>query len=411
MRKESDIMNMKVYESMCYSLAKAYTTGVRLYQDGTPLYYFSPYCIEPDPLGPFLSQIIDSGHDVGIITTSLYQFYAFLTLKPGLRLILGPTRALKDSGQEMEELLAILRIEEEKKNAYVRWLCSAPVINIQRLAWLLVSLVIMLQKRPFAIEEVWMESSPESIQNSVQIEYIGNRMNNIEDMGLSQAVEQSLSWEQLVCSYVENGQTDQLKELFSAPPKVYTGSIVYDELRQIKNRGIAMADSVSKAAIRGGLDVQQAFLTMELYIQKLELMQDCPTVERLFQEMVIDFAEQVEKLRCPADDKRHFCRMCIQYISRNVFAPIRTESMAKELGYSRSYLCSRFKQEMGLSITQYIQQEKIEEAKRLLRFSNYNLSEVASLLNFSSQSHFQTVFKRITGETPLEYRKKVKVIK
>ena len=45
MRKESDIMNMKVYESMCYSLAKAYTTGVRLYQDGTPLYYFSPYCI------------------------------------------------------------------------------------------------------------------------------------------------------------------------------------------------------------------------------------------------------------------------------------------------------------------------------------------------------------------------------
>ena len=55
-----------------------------------------------------------------------------------------------------------------------------------------------------------------------------------------------------------------------------------------------MADSVSKAAIRGGLDVQQAFLTMELYIQKLELMQDCPTVERLFQEMVIDFAEQVE---------------------------------------------------------------------------------------------------------------------
>lgn len=190
-------MNMEVYKSMCYSLAKAYTTGVRLYKNELPLYYYSPYNMEPDPVAPFLHQIIHSEHEVGIITTSLYQFYAFMTLKPGLRLIIGPTRALTDTGKEMDELLAILRIGQEEKENYVRWLCSAPLINIERLAWLLVSLVTVLQGRPLSIEDVWMERPPKSSRKEVQTEAIGNRMNNMEDMGISQAIRQSLSWEQL----------------------------------------------------------------------------------------------------------------------------------------------------------------------------------------------------------------------
>lgn len=100
-------MDVEICKAICYSLAKAYTTGVRLYQDDTLLYYYSLYHIEPDPIGPFLHQITDSGQQTGIITTPLCQFYAFLTLEPGLRLIIGPTRAVKDEGQELDEQLAV----------------------------------------------------------------------------------------------------------------------------------------------------------------------------------------------------------------------------------------------------------------------------------------------------------------
>lgn len=79
---------------------------------------------------------------------------------------------------------------------------------------------------------------------------------------------------------------------------------------------------------------------------------------------------------------------------------IRADQMARELGYTRAYLCTRFKQEVGVSLTRYVQQEKVAEAKRLLRFTDQELGDISALLGFSSQSHFQTVFKQITGETP-----------
>ena len=75
----------------------------------------------------------------------------------------------------------------------------------------------------------------------------------------------------------------------------------------------------------------------------------------------------------------------------------------------RIILCTRFKQEVGVSLTRYVQQEKVAEAKRLLRFTDQELGEIAALLGFSSQSHFQTVFKQITGETPMAYRRNSQV--
>lgn len=178
-----------------------------------------------------------------------------------------------------------------------------------------------------------------------------------------------------------------------------------DGLRQMRNMGICTAALSSRAAIRGGLDPQDAFLTSDLYIQKLELMTDPAAIERLIQEMMIDYARRVERLRRPEAGQDRFFRLCAQYVSRNIFTTIRAEQMAKELGYTRAYLCTRFKQEAGVSLTRYVQQEKVVEARRLLRFTDQELGEIAALLGFSSQSHFQTVFKQITGETPMACRR------
>ena len=89
-----------------------------------------------------------------------------------------------------------------------------------------------------------------------------------------------------------------------------------------------------------------------------------------------------------------FFRMCAQYVSENLFSSIKAQQMADALGYTRAYLCTRFKQEAGISLSRYIQQEKIAEARRLLQFTDQGLGEIAALLDFSSQSHFQTVFRK-----------------
>lgn len=125
--------------------------------------------------------------------------------------------------------------------------------------------------------------------------------------------------------------------------------------------------------------------------------------------MIIDFSEQVEKLLNPKGKTSQLYKRCARYVSEHLFSPIRIGEMSQVLGYSRAYLCTCFKQESGMSLVQFIQQKKIAEAKKLLQFTNQELGQISALLGYSSQSHFQTVFKKFTGETPMSYRRKMNI--
>lgn len=402
-------MDIETGIALCRGLAKSYSTAVRLYEGELSLFYYSVSHMCPDPLGPYLRQILDCKAEAGIITTPLYQFYGFLTLPDGRRVILGPTRILQEDGKNTELLLAMLGLRPEERENYLRLLRSAPIISADRFAWLLASLMTALRGNVFPVEQVWLQICPESSRTSIRAGFAKHQLDTANDENIRQTVAQSYAWEQLVVSYVENGQPELLRELFSAPPNIQAGRIAHDGLRQVKNMGICTATGVSRAAIRGGLDPQQAFSMSDLYIQKLELMGDVSTVERLIQEMMLDFAEQVEKLRQPTGGESRFYRMCARYVSEHLFTAIRAEEMAQAMGYTRAYLCTRFKQEAGTSLTQYIQKEKTAEAKRLLQFTDQDLGQIAALLAFSSQSHFQTVFRKTTGETPMAYRRRTKI--
>lgn len=94
-------------------------------------------------------------------------------------------------------------------------------------------------------------------------------------------------------------------------------------------------------------------------------------------------------------------------MDENLYAPLRVEEVAAALGDSRSYLSTRFRQQTGMTLTRYILQEKVFEAQWLLQFSEESLLDIANTFGFSSQSHFQNVFKSVTGETPMAFRRRV----
>ena len=72
---------------------------------------------------------------------------------------------------------------------------------------------------------------------------------------------------------------------------------------------------------------------------------------------------------------------------------------------SASYLSALFSQVERVSITEYTLRQRISAAQNLLQFSDYPIGLIAEYLCFCSQSYFSTVFKRVTGRTPLNYRK------
>ena len=131
----------------------------------------------------------------------------------------------------------------------------------------------------------------------------------------------------------------------------------------------------------------------------------CPTLQCLLQTLVLDFTEQVNAVR----GGTHTSKLTIavsNYILHHLSDAITTEAIAKELFMSRSHLSHSFKSETGMALSDFIMLKKIEEAKKLLRYSDKSLSAISTYLGFSSQSHFSRVFKKYTSENPSVYRNK-----
>ena len=120
--------------------------------------------------------------------------------------------------------------------------------------------------------------------------------------------------------------------------------------------------------------------------------------------MVLDYTEQEARLRngnSPANVETDVSN----YVQHHLSEPINVEALAKSLFLSRTYLAAKFKKESGTTLTDFILKEKVEEAKRLLRYTDKHATAIAAYLGFSSQSHFANVFKKYTNKSPNEYRK------
>ena len=78
--------------------------------------------------------------------------------------------------------------------------------------------------------------------------------------------------------------------------------------------------------------------------------------------------------------------------------------MANELYISRPYLSLKFKQDTGETLTDFILKEKVEEAKRLLLYTDKTSAAIGAYLGFSSHSYFSKVFKKYVGYTPGVWR-------
>jgi AraC family transcriptional regulator len=98
-------------------------------------------------------------------------------------------------------------------------------------------------------------------------------------------------------------------------------------------------------------------------------------------------------------------QLLLDYIHDNLHQSLRLVDLANLVNFSPYYLCRWFKQTEGLSIHQYVIQERIARSKTLLHHSEHSLAEIAILCGFNSHSHLSRQFKQIVGVTPSAFRR------
>ena len=95
----------------------------------------------------------------------------------------------------------------------------------------------------------------------------------------------------------------------------------------------------------------------------------------------------------------------IQYLQNHVYERITIAELCRHLSYNKSYLFRQFKLATGKTIMQYFIRLKINEAKKLLRETDMNGTQIAERLAFDTPNYFTKTFKKTTGYTPSQYKK------
>lgn len=100
----------------------------------------------------------------------------------------------------------------------------------------------------------------------------------------------------------------------------------------------------------------------------------------------------------------NFNQQLLQYLRLHHTEDITYQDICAQFPYSRSYISHHFKQENGLSLREYLNMLRMEDAKALLVYSELTITEISVAVGFNESSYFSRVFKEYYGMSPQKYR-------
>lgn len=109
----------------------------------------------------------------------------------------------------------------------------------------------------------------------------------------------------------------------------------------------------------------------------------------------------------PASKKvyTYHIKKALDYIYQNYEKPLTLEDMAKYLGLNKCYFCKLFRMETGKTFSQFLNELRVKKSKELLLNTNLSILDVALAVGYNNQNYYNMSFKKLTGTTPLKYRK------
>lgn len=221
----------------------------------------------------------------------------------------------------------------------------------------------------------------------------------------------SYSQENRLMSSIERGDLKMVEKCQQERMTGAFGTLSADANRSVRNVCISVIVLASRAAIRGGVDPELAFSLCDSYIMKIEELQKLNELQPLVEGAQLNFASMVFQLRSNSQDRSHVQRHPLvekskKYIYAHLHEKITVNDVAAYLQTNPNYLSNQFKRFEGVTFSEFVVHEKIALAKSMLIYSQDSYGQISATLAFASQSHLGMHFKRLTGMTPIQFRKR-----
>ena len=181
------------------------------------------------------------------------------------------------------------------------------------------------------------------------------------------------------------------------------GVLSTDPMKNAMYHLISMTAVVCRICIRRGMPQDVAYKLSDVYIREADQAATIDEIHNIQWNIIESYTRYMADNTLSGAKSKQI-KTCVDYIRSNTHRNVTVSELAELVDLNETYLSKLFKTEMGCTVSEYIRNEKIEEACWLLSFTDKTSIEIATDLSFSSHSYFISVFKKVKGVTPKEYR-------
>lgn len=355
------------------------------------------------PPEKYTEELLDSGKRISYCTTKYGIFFCSLKidhLENGT-LIFGPVTNIPYTESDLQQLYRDYTVPNSERMDFNSFLRQIPCLSMHSLLKKCLFLNYCIHEELMTLEQLTSSVPGASTQISLTDASLLEKTYQTKE---DEQHNQTYAIEEQILRLVRTGNYRGFKNIEFSDSNYHLGVTGSTALRQLKNDIIITTTICTRAAIEGGLDYDSAYQLSDYFIQSSERLNSIERLYDLLSKVGYSFAEKVANSKAPVSTDGCI-QKAIRYIQQNTNQHLTVGDVAAYVGFSKSYFSSYFKKTLGFSVSAFILRCKLEEGKELLQYTNKSISTISTFLCFSSQSHFQTAFKKQFGMTPNECRR------
>jgi len=219
-------------------------------------------------------------------------------------------------------------------------------------------------------------------------------------------IEKRYNIEDALLEAVERGDVKEALKIKNAISKYRVEERNPDKLRNAKTLTISFNTLLRKAAQRGSVHPAYIDSVSINFARAIEAAVNFDTLKTATDDMVTKYCRLVQEHSLKKYSK--IVQVALNYIDFHYTEPLSLAQLADIVGTHANYLSSRFKKELGISVTDHINRIRIRRSLPLLATTNLPISRISEKVGITDYNYYTRVFKKIMEKSPSEYRKSLR---
>lgn len=224
-----------------------------------------------------------------------------------------------------------------------------------------------------------------------------------EDMMLHmKLMETRYNYENELMEMVARGQTHRAEAMLAGLAQKNFEQRLSDSLRNLKNYLIICNTLLRKAAEQGGVHPVYLDSTSSDFARRLEAVPNVEKGQGLIEEMVRTYSRLVRKHTMK--NYSPIVQKAVACIESGLANDLSLSALAGVLNINASYLSALFRKETGQTVTEYVNEKRMQSGAHLLRTTRLQVQTIAQHCGISDVNYFSKIFKKYYGMTPKQFR-------